>query len=186
MKARNVKLDPDGPLGRSLLEILSVRLEELRSFTPAALDPRAAEALHDMRIAVKRVRYILEVAEAAAGSEVKRSLKTMKRLQELLGEIHDCDEMLPVVDAHVEKIRGDDVAATGAAADRTVAVGAVRDAPHRRKYRGLASLAVYVEARRAALHEAFVQEWSALERSRFDRQLKRELAAALARVEAPA
>ena len=58
MKARKVKgLDPDGPLDANLRRIVAVRVAELHSFGKAVLDPSDVEALHDMRIAAKRVRY---------------------------------------------------------------------------------------------------------------------------------
>ena len=42
------------------LSIVLVRVEELRSFAPRALDPEAAKIQHNMRIAAKRLRYVLE------------------------------------------------------------------------------------------------------------------------------
>ncbi len=109
MKARKVKgLDPDGTLADNAQRIVNVRLAELLSFTPAALDPDEVEALHDMRIAAKRLRYVLELTKPALGEPAGKGARTMKRLQDVLGEIHDCDVMLPrlrrheAVDAAVE------------------------------------------------------------------------------------
>ena len=50
---------PTTPSGSS-----ATRLDELCSFTPRALDPEQVKALHDMRIAAKRLRYVLEVTRA--------------------------------------------------------------------------------------------------------------------------
>jgi hypothetical protein len=45
VKARRVKgLDPDGPLRDNAQKIIDVRAEELRSFSPAVLDPGNVEA----------------------------------------------------------------------------------------------------------------------------------------------
>ena len=61
MKARDVKgLDPAGPLADNVERIARTRLDELFSFAPAVLDPRNVRELHDMRIAAKRLRYVLE------------------------------------------------------------------------------------------------------------------------------
>src|SRR5687767_12750846 len=106
MKARRVKLDPEAPLGESLRTILSVRLDELHSFDPS--DPAA---LHDLRIAAKRVRYLLEAAGPVFGESAVSGVKKMKTLQGLLGEIHDCDELLPLIDRHTRKLRSEDAAA---------------------------------------------------------------------------
>ena len=62
VKAKRVKgLDPEAPLADNAERIVRVRLDELTSFMPKATDPDEVVALHDMRIAAKRLRYILEV-----------------------------------------------------------------------------------------------------------------------------
>lgn len=96
MKARPVKgLDPAAPLRPNAARIVRTRLDELRSFAPAALEPSGAEAQHEMRIAAKRLRYVLEITESCFGPEAKAARKAAKELQGVLGEIHDCDVMLP-------------------------------------------------------------------------------------------
>ena len=101
MKARKVKgLEPGGPLAENAERIVAVRLSELRSFSPKVLDPAEVEALHDMRIAAKRLRYVLELTKPALGPSAMGGARTAKKLQDLLGEIHDCDVMLPRVREH--------------------------------------------------------------------------------------
>jgi CHAD domain-containing protein len=96
MKPRAVDgLDPAAPLRPNAVRIVQTRLDELRSFAPAALEPSAATAQHDMRIAAKRLRYVLEIAGPCFGSEAKAARDAAKQLQGVLGEIHDCDVMLP-------------------------------------------------------------------------------------------
>jgi len=96
VKPRSVEdLDPAAPLRPNAVRIVRTRLEELRSFTPAALEPSAATTQHDMRIAAKRLRYVLEIAGPCFGAEAKAARDAAKRLQEVLGELHDCDVMLP-------------------------------------------------------------------------------------------
>jgi len=96
MKPRNVEgLDPATPLRPNAARIVQTRLDELRSLAPAALEPSAAAAQHDMRIAAKRLRYVLEIAGPCFGAEEKAARDAAKRLQGVLGEIHDCDVMLP-------------------------------------------------------------------------------------------
>jgi len=163
VKARKVKLDSDAPLGESLLAILSVRLDELYSF-----DPGKPGDLHDMRIAAKRVRYILEAAQPVFGEPAARGVKTMKQLQDILGDIHDCDELLPLVAEHTKKLRAEDAAAAGAGGQL----------PNRRKYRGLEALRAYLVADRERLHERFVRKWAKLGRDSFRARLELELARA--------
>ena len=71
---------------------------------PKAADPAEVVALHDMRIAAKRLRYILEVTGPCFGPYAGSAVKLVKDLQDLLGEIHDCDVQLPEVAAFLEEL----------------------------------------------------------------------------------
>ena len=96
MKAREVEgLDPAAPLRPNAARIVATRLAELLALAGPALDPRASEAQHDLRIAAKRLRYVLEIVEPCFGAEAKAARKAARELQGVLGEIHDCDVMLP-------------------------------------------------------------------------------------------
>lgn len=98
MKARRVEgLDPAAPLRPNAARIVATRLAELLALAGPALDPAASEAQHDLRIAAKRLRYVLEIVEPCLGPEAKATRKAAKELQGVLGEIHDCDVMLPSV-----------------------------------------------------------------------------------------
>jgi CHAD domain-containing protein len=105
MKAREVEgLDPAESLRPSAVRIVLTRLDELRSFAPAALEPSAATAQHDMRIAAKRLRYVLEIVGPCFGPEAEAARDAAKRLQSVLGDIHDCDVMLPRAEG-IESLR---------------------------------------------------------------------------------
>ncbi len=184
MKARRVKgLDCDGGLAENARRIVLVRLDELFSFDPAVRDPRAVEELHDMRIAAKRLRYILELTESALGDAARLGTKEAKGLQGLLGDIHDCDVMVPRVRDEVERLRAQDAAAVRASADpraKDLEPEAVRKAPNLGRYRGLEALATYLTARREVLYARFIGEWDRLQRGKFRERLERGLAEALA------
>ncbi len=99
MKPRSIEgLDPRGPLMPNVEQIVSVRLDELRGFADAALAPDASEAQHDLRIAAKRLRYVLEIFASCLGGEAKAARDAAKRLQSVLGDLHDCDLMLVKVE----------------------------------------------------------------------------------------
>jgi CHAD domain-containing protein len=98
LKAREVEgLDPRGGLRPAAARIVAVRLAELRGFAERALAPDAGPAQHDMRIAAKRLRYLLEIFEPCLGDEAGAARAAAKRLQGVLGDLHDCDLMLPKV-----------------------------------------------------------------------------------------
>ena len=166
MKARKVKgLDPHGALADNAERIVRTRLDELCSFMPRAADPAEVVALHDMRIAAKRLRYVLEVTGPALGPYAKTAVKLTKDLQDLLGEIHDCDVQLPEVAAFLAQLVEEDAAVAGATAK-----GLART-PHRRTYAGLVALQVHLRARRRALFEEFLALWRDYERRGFAARL---------------
>jgi hypothetical protein len=178
VKARRVKgLDPARSLADNAERIVRIRLDELYSFTPKALNPKKVKAMHDMRIAAKRLRYILEVTAVCFGPYAGTALKRAKELQDLLGEIHDCDEMLPRVRAAVHELHDADV-------DRLLELAADADdlAPelaakvkHADAYGGLEVLGVWLESRRMLLFERFLDRWKTLERNDFRGRLERAL-----------
>lgn len=104
MKARRVKgLDPAAPLAPNAARIVRTRLDELRSLAEAALAPEAAGAQHSMRIAAKRLRYVLEIVGPCLGEPAGPARRAAKELQSVLGDLHDCDLMLPRV-AHIPSL----------------------------------------------------------------------------------
>lgn len=101
MKARAVEgLEPEGGLRPNVARIVAVRLDELRGFADQALASDAGRAQHDLRIAAKRLRYVLEIFAPCLGEEADAARRAAKRLQSTLGDLHDCDLMLPKV-AHI-------------------------------------------------------------------------------------
>ena len=99
MKARKIAgLDPATPLGPNAGRIVATRLEELRSLAEEALVRDATEAQHDMRIAAKRLRYALEIVGPCIGDAAEPARLAAKRLQSTLGDLHDCDVILPRVE----------------------------------------------------------------------------------------
>lgn len=178
MKARRIKqLDTEAPLADAAERIVSVRLDELLGFLLAALDPVRTANLHDLRIAAKRLRYVLELCAFCFGPYAATAAKRAKELQDLLGEVHDCDVMLPRVLAEVGELRVTDAALIAQAAGpdlcgADVPASAVAGAPGGPAYRGLEVYAAYLQARRAVLFARFVALWQSLEREGFAARLR--------------
>ena len=182
MKARRVKkLEPRESLAQNAARIIVVRLDEMRSLAPKALKPEGVKQQHDMRIAAKRLRYVLEATEFSFGRTAEVARRRASDLQGILGELHDCDVMLPRVERHLGDLRDADADAVrrraGEADDLDPALAA--RAPHRTSYRGLDTLMVYLQARRRLLFDRFREFWTDQERAgswdRLERSAQRRL-----------
>jgi hypothetical protein len=175
VKARKVKgIDPDGAAADEVAKIVAVRLDELWSFMPAARDPAAVDQLHDLRIAAKRLRYVLELFAPEFGPYAATAAKQAKKLQDLVGEIHDCDVTRPRIAALAEELRAEDARAIRALAGpdaKDLDPALVAQVPHRAAYRGLQTMDVALRARRDLLFERFLARWEKLERDRFRERL---------------
>jgi hypothetical protein len=175
VKPRPVKkLDPSRSLGENAARIVKVRLDEMRAFAPKALDGKE-KAQHDMRIAAKRLRYVLEVTGFCFGKPADTARRRARDLQDILGEIHDCDVMLPRIRGHLEELQRSDAEAVKARADRAPDLDPrlASRAPHRTAYRGLDVLAVYLQARRRLLDDRFAAFWRRQEERRTWDRLER-------------
>lgn len=156
MKAKRVKgLDPDAPFRANAQKMAAVRIGEVWKLGARSLDPREVEALHDLRIATKRLRYLLEITEPCFGKPARDGAKVARSLQDVLGEIHDCDVMSERVRARAEAVPVADP-----------------------RYVGLEAFASYMDARRRVLHRQFLELWSQLERKGFRARLEASLGAA--------
>jgi putative phosphoesterase len=77
---------------------ISLRLEDLFAFEPFVSMEDQIREHHAMRIAAKRLRYTMEIFNDLYGDGLKGAIKAIKKLQDLLGDMHDCDvwiEFLP-------------------------------------------------------------------------------------------
>lgn len=101
-KPRPVKgLDPDARLRPNARKVLAVRIDEMYAYDQAVRDPANVTDLHDMRIASKRLRYVLEIFAIAFPTDLEPWLEQIKLLQDLLGDIHDCDVQVPMLEDHL-------------------------------------------------------------------------------------
>jgi hypothetical protein len=141
---------------------------------PAAADPEEVVALHDMRIAAKRLRYILEVCGPCFGPYAKNATKMVKELQDLLGEIHDCDVQIPeTAEVAMQLLRADAAALHAAAGDaEDLDPALLKQAPHAREHAGLAALQAHLRGRRLVLFDRFLELWSEYERKGFRARLE--------------
>ncbi|MGD0196926.1 MAG: CHAD domain-containing protein [Solirubrobacteraceae bacterium] len=136
MKAAAVPgLSAEMPLAAAARCIVAARAGELFGFSAAALDERNKESLHDMRIAAKRLRYVLELIGFAIGEVAVEAELCARELQTLIGEIHDHDVL-------IARIESPTAASPG---------------------RGARRLALRLHSRRDALFIKFAALWATIE-----------------------
>jgi hypothetical protein len=97
-----------------------------------------------------------------------------KDLQDLLGEIHDCDVQVPETERFAERLLAADTTAlreaAGDADDLDPAL--LKQAPHARDHAGLAALQAHLRARRLVLFDRFLELWGDYERRGFRARLE--------------
>jgi len=150
----------------SAVELVAIRLQRLRACVPAALEPYAAKDQHRMRVAAERLRYALELSAEGLGTQAHTARRAARGLQEILGEIRDCDLALPVVREQIRLLEEEDVATImdRARGNRDLDPILIQGAPNRASYRGLELVVVHLLTRRRMMFERFKRLW--LEQSR--------------------
>lgn len=182
-------IDPDRKLRANARRILAVRIDEVWSYGPAVLHPGRVRELHDMRIACKRLRYLLEIFQVAFPVDVEPFIDEVKGLQDLLGDIHDRDVQIPMLHDHLERLAERDAMAarsllmqslppTGTR-NREAAFARFRtrlDADGTASERpGIEALLERRTVERDELYERFLVEWRRLTSTGFRRRLERAL-----------
>jgi CHAD domain-containing protein len=156
-------LSADAPLDANARKIIEVRVAELLSYTPHVEEPEAGEALHDMRIAAKRLRYTLELFEGVLGKPGKAGVKRLKAIQDELGELHNHDVQIAQIEAELHALTAEEIAH----AETTAPPATSRTDPRP----GLLALLAHEHDGRRQRHAAFVDLWHRLEAEDFQKDL---------------
>jgi CHAD domain-containing protein len=90
---------PGAEARRRAVKNVRKRLQKLMAEAPGLKSAEHSQQHHAMRIAAKRLRYTLELAKPSRSPELDAIGDMIKRLQTLLGEIHDCDVWAENLDA---------------------------------------------------------------------------------------
>lgn len=85
----------DATFREAAASAVEVRAEEVFSFRDRALDVGDIEGVHDMRVATRRLRAVMEIfAVCFPPNQHRRALKEVKNLADVLGERRDPDVMI--------------------------------------------------------------------------------------------
>ena len=92
-------IDYDDSTRRQTKQFIVDHLAELRLEQDSLDDPQDSRRHHAMRIAAKRLRYTLEIARPVYAGQLDDAFEATRKLQSLLGDVHDCDVWLQHLDA---------------------------------------------------------------------------------------
>ncbi len=92
---RAVAASPAAQGWRAALAVrIARRARRLEKAIDAAGQIYAPDSLHQVRIAGKKLRYALEIADESGAVPCRDAVRTMKRVQEALGRLHDLQVLL--------------------------------------------------------------------------------------------
>lgn len=148
-------LDPAAPVDTTARAMLAVRAGELLSYDTVFADGKAVAALHNARIAAKRLRYTLELVPEVFGEDGEAVLAEVKALQEDLGVIHDRDVLIATIERRLGTLIEEHDAETDA----------VRAS--------LETLLSRIQKERRALHRTVAAHWKRLASGDFRARLER-------------
>lgn len=99
-KAGEIDVDPYEPYALAGARIVHARADELFSHGDEVLDTSDIERVHDMRVASRRLRAVLEIFEPVfPRGDFKTVLRDVKALADALGERRDPDVHIEAMQA---------------------------------------------------------------------------------------
>ena len=91
-KAADIDVDPFEPYARAAARVVRMRADELFAHEDGVLDTSDIERVHDMRVASRRLRAVLEIFEPCfPQGDFKTVLRDVKDVADALGERRDPD-----------------------------------------------------------------------------------------------
>ena len=158
-------VDPGAPVIVNARRVLAVRIAEFYSFEPIISHPELSEALHDMRISAKRLRYTLELFRPQFGKAGERQIERVKMIQELLGTLHDHDVRIDLIGEELSQLMVEqsrkmrsDIADASPEELAAIAATALRPPPDDPR-RGLIALLGREHAARRMAYARFREQW---------------------------
>ena len=131
-------VSPDESWREGLTRRLTARAQNLRDHIERTGTSYHPGPLHEIRIAVKKLRYVLEITAEIGLARLVRTLRTLKTAQESLGRLHDLDVLMTSLQSVPGAAPGKDLQHAGAAA--VAAIEAESRVLHRRYLRSRAAL----------------------------------------------
>ena len=87
----------EAPSGQDARRMIKARLAEMYSWEYYINEPYSISELHNLRIAIKRLRYSLEIFIDTLSEEITVWIQEIEKIQEELGVLHDSDVMIALL-----------------------------------------------------------------------------------------
>jgi CHAD domain-containing protein len=142
---------------------LGKEIADLLSYDPWVQFPEAVAEHHAMRIAAKKLRYTMELYSPLYRLGLRKHTRRIAKLQQILGDLHDCDVWIDNVTRIVLKERS-----------RERKAGDSRR-PSPEIITGFKIFQYDREKKRKVIYRQFVRYWSLLRRSGFFEELKNDI-----------
>jgi CHAD domain-containing protein len=148
--SRNTEVNSIVTYQKALVHITS-RVEKIFAHESSVYIPENIKEHHAMRIAVKRLRYTMEVFSSLYEGELENQIAVCKKLQDMLGDLHDCDVWMDYLPQFMEDERAYSLDYFG----HDDSFGFLEP--------GLLHLQQYLRERRCAIYEEFAAYWKTIQ-----------------------
>ena len=126
---------------------INERLNDFLAYDAIVFQPEKKEELHAMRISAKWLRYTLENFSSIYSNSLKQQLQIVRKVQEMLGDIHDYDVWIDFLPVFLQKERQRILNFYGS------------ERSHKRIIPGVQHFAEDRQALREARYQEFTGEW---------------------------
>ncbi|MEN6443892.1 MAG: CHAD domain-containing protein [Methanoregula sp.] len=144
-------------------ERITNRITDLFVYEPWVHNPDAIAEHHALRIAAKKLRYTMEIYAPLYRLGLQKPIRQVKRLQEILGDIHDCDVWIDHLTLDITRHRARRETLSGASVSGAAAIPALK------------RLLADREQKRHYLYHRFVRFWDSLYRADFAAGIRQTL-----------
>ena len=132
-KAQDIDVAPDEPFRQAAARVVRLRTAELFDHADGVLDTSDIERVHDMRVASRRLRAVLEIfAPCFPQSELDGVLRDVKQLADALGARRDPDVHIDALTAFSKSLIAANRPGVARLRSRPLATGQSARAPRSR------------------------------------------------------
>jgi CHAD domain-containing protein len=149
--------------GAVLANLISEELAAFRERWAAIAGPADEDTVHAARIAAKRLRYLAEPLRGNRHADARDAVKHLKRLQDMLGELHDSHVFAREVAAALVDATADRGRRLRSAPERAADGARARQDPRDSPRPGVLATVRIIRARRDALYADLERERRAVD-----------------------